>query len=100
MAVKIRNFREWCAKLVPLALAVVWFGISTPAQVNTETPQQANEKIRQLAAQAPRPEGTPIGVGDLIHVDVFDVPELSRDIRVSDSGVVSFPLIPEKIPVA
>src|ERR1700722_2396063 len=66
-----------------------------------ETSQQTNEKIQQLAANAgASPTDTPIGAGDLLHVDVFDVPELSRDVRVSDSGAISYPLIPVAIPVA
>jgi polysaccharide biosynthesis/export protein len=70
-------------------------------QEKSETPQQTNEKIEQLAALArAHPMDTPIGSGDLLHVDVFDVPELSRDLRVSDAGDVSFPLVPGKILVA
>ncbi|HXQ27335.1 MAG TPA: polysaccharide biosynthesis/export family protein [Candidatus Acidoferrales bacterium] len=63
-----------------------------------ETPQQTNEKIQQLATLArAHPVDTPIGSGDLLHIDVFDVPELSRDVRVSDAGDISYPLIPVKI---
>jgi polysaccharide export outer membrane protein len=40
---------------------------------------------------------TPIGSGDLLHIDVFDVPDLSRDVRVNDTGYISMPLIPGKI---
>ena len=65
------------------------------------TQQQTNEKIQQLAGLVhERPAEVPIGSGDLLHVDVFDVPELSRDVRVSDTGEISYPLIPEKIVVA
>jgi polysaccharide export outer membrane protein len=65
-----------------------------------ETPQQANQKIEQLAALARAADtDPPLGAGDLLHIDVFDVPELSRDVRVTDSGVISFPLVPERIPV-
>ena len=42
----------------------------------------------------------PVGAGDLLHIDVFDVPELSRDVRVSDLGDISYPLIPGKIQAA
>ncbi len=47
-----------------------------------------------------RPKDTPVGSGDLLHIDVFDVPELSRDVRVSDTGDISFPLIPGRIAAA
>ena len=68
-------------------------------------PQQAisqeNQKIQQLASSAKVAVGdVPLGPGDLLHVDVFDVPELSRDVRVSESGDISFPLIPEKLSAA
>jgi polysaccharide export outer membrane protein len=68
---------------------------------NQETQQETNDKIRQLAGLAKvQPRDTPIGSGDLLHVDVFDVPELSRDVRVSDIGDISYPLIPDKIQAA
>lgn len=38
-----------------------------------------------------------IGGGDLLGIEVFDVPELSRDVRVNESGYVAIPLIPAKI---
>jgi polysaccharide export outer membrane protein len=64
-------------------------------------PNRANEKIEALASLAKaKPAETPIGIGDLVHVDVFDVPELSRDVRVSDTGEIGFPLIPDKITAA
>jgi protein involved in polysaccharide export with SLBB domain len=64
-------------------------------QRKDKNPQQTNEKIQQLAALArAHPVDTPIGSGDLLHIDVFDVRELSRDVRVSDTGDISYPLIP------
>lgn len=85
--------------LVPL---LVFLGVTTSVgQQKDVTSQQTNEKIKQLATLASaRPMDTPIGTGDLLHIDVFDVPELSRDIRVSDTGDISYPLIPGKIQVA
>jgi polysaccharide biosynthesis/export protein len=71
------------------------------AQQEVESPNQANEKVEALAALAKvKAPQTPIGIGDLVHVDVFDVPELSRDVRVSDTGEIGFPLVPDKIPAA
>jgi polysaccharide biosynthesis/export protein len=66
-----------------------------------QTPQQTNEKILQLASRArTEPVDIPVGAGDLLHIDVFDVPELSRDVRVSETGDISFPLLPGLIHVA
>ncbi|HVB58408.1 MAG TPA: polysaccharide biosynthesis/export family protein, partial [Candidatus Acidoferrales bacterium] len=53
------------------------------SQDKVQTPQQANARIQQLAQTSRPPTGEiPIGAGDLIHIDVFDVPDLSRDVRV------------------
>jgi polysaccharide export outer membrane protein len=38
-----------------------------------------------------------IGSGDLLDIEVFEVPELSREIRVNQSGYIALPLIPTKI---
>jgi polysaccharide export outer membrane protein len=52
-----------------------------------------------VAANA-KEEDYVIGSGDLLSVEVFDVAELTREIRVSESGFVSLPLIPVKIHAA
>ena len=71
------------------------------ASKNTETQQQTNEKIQELAAlERSKPHDVPVGTGDLLHIEVFDVPELSRDVRVGDAGDISYPLIPAKITAA
>jgi polysaccharide export outer membrane protein len=101
MAVNVRQFLGRSAK--PALLLVLWVGCGLPlrAQSRVETPQQTNDKIQQLAAlKSSVPEGIPIGIDDLIHIDVFDVPELSRDVRVSDAGDISLPLVPDRIPAA
>lgn len=92
-----------------LAVRFVWVLVCAAAflpqgaqsQQKDETPKQTNEKIQQLASLArTQPVDTPIGSGDLLHIDVFDVPELSRELRVSETGDVSFPLIPGRIHAA
>ena len=99
MVVKVRGVSD--GLVVKLVFAVACLTLlplhSAQGQQKDETPKQTNEKIQQLASLArTRPVDTPIGTGDLLHIDVFDVPELSRDLRVSDTGDVSFPLIPGK----
>lgn len=103
MAVKVRGVLDWpSAKFALLfAISALWGLSATYGQVKDETPQQTNEKIQQLATRArSRPVDTPIGTGDLLHIDVFDVPELSREVRVSDTGDISYPLIPGRIAAA
>lgn len=87
----------WCL----FAKAVLAFGLLTPsahAQSPIETQQQANERIRALSAStATAPREYIIGKGDLVGVEVYDVPELTRDLRVSQTGTVGLPLVPVRI---
>lgn len=65
------------------------------------TPQQANERIRALSENArSAPHEYTIGPGDVLGIGVFDVPELTRDLRVSESGTISIPLVPAQLHVA
>src|SRR5215467_5680704 len=66
-----------------------------------ETPQQVNDRIRELSATLRMmPHDYIIGPGDLLGIYVFDVEELSRDVRVSQTGTIGIPLVPVRIHVA
>ncbi|HEX2713649.1 MAG TPA: polysaccharide biosynthesis/export family protein [Candidatus Acidoferrales bacterium] len=68
------------------------------SQEKLETAQDTNERIHQLAAALPvKQSDYVIGTGDLLHIEVFDVPELSREVRVGSSGYISLPLLPAKV---
>jgi polysaccharide export outer membrane protein len=41
-----------------------------------------------------------IGAGDLLDIDVFDVKELSREVRVSQTGTIGIPLVPVRLHVS
>jgi polysaccharide biosynthesis/export protein len=91
----------WCFGLS------TWLGLlalapSSPAQAVLETPQQTNDRIRELSAAAERnaPHDYVIGTGDVLGIDVFDVKELSRDVRVSQTGTIGIPLVPVRLHVA
>src|SRR5258708_11040737 len=72
-----------------------------PAQTVVGTQQQANEQIRKLSASVVTPEHDyVIGQGDLITVEVFDIPELTRELRVSQTGSIGMPLVPVRLYVA
>jgi polysaccharide export outer membrane protein len=69
---------------------------------NVETSQQTNERLRALAAAshvAP-PHDYVIGSGDVVSVQVFDVPELTRELRVSQTGTIGIPLVAVRLHVA
>jgi polysaccharide export outer membrane protein len=60
-----------------------------------------NSRITELAiAASAREEDYVIGSGDVLAIEVFDVSELTREVRVNESGFVSLPLIPVKIQAA
>lgn len=66
-----------------------------------ETPQQTNDRIRDLSKEAKSgPHEYVIGNGDLLDISVFDVPELTRELRVSQTGTIGIPLVPIRLRVA
>ena len=74
-----------------------------PAAATTNKPisvvaAETNERIAQLAQASNLKQGEyTIGSGDLLGIEVFDVPELSRDVRVNETGYISLPLMPSKV---
>ena len=74
---------------------------SSCAQAVLETSQQTNERIRSLSAfSRSLPHDYIIGLGDVLDIDIFDVKELSRTVRVSATGSIGLPLIPARLSVA
>jgi len=73
----------------------------TRAQAVLETPQQANDRIRELSTAArAEPHDYVIGNGDLLDIEIFDVKELSREVRVSQTGTISIPLVPVRLHIS
>ena len=88
---------------VPTALLVllVLAPSSRAQQAVLETPQQVNDRIRLMSAAARlTPHDYVIGNGDLLEIEIFDVKELSRDVRVSQTGSIGIPLVPVRLHVA
>jgi len=88
---------------VPTALLVILVlaPSSRAQQAVLETPQQVNDRIRAMSASARlMPHDYVIGNGDLLALEVFDVKELSRDVRVSQTGSIGIPLVPIRLHVA
>src|SRR5262249_20044933 len=66
-----------------------------------ETLQQVNDRIRELSTSLRMmPHDYVIGLGDLLGIYAFDVEELSRDVRVSQTGTIGIPLVPVRVHVA
>lgn len=90
----------WCLVSATL-LGSVLLAPPSRAQTVLETPQQTNDRIRELSALArTAPHDYVIGTGDLLSIEVFDVKELSRDVRVSQTGSIGIPLVPVRLHVA
>jgi polysaccharide export outer membrane protein len=91
---------EWCFVTSAL-LGMMALAPPTRAQTVLETPQQTNDRIRALSSTAHlSAHDYVIGNGDVIGVDVFDVKELSREVRVSQTGSIGIPLVPVRLHVA
>jgi polysaccharide biosynthesis/export protein len=90
----------WCFILNAL-LTLLLLAPSSRAQAVLQTPQQVNERIRSMSDTARAlPHDYIIGSGDVLSISVFDVPELSRDVRVSQTGSIGIPLVPVRLHVA
>jgi polysaccharide biosynthesis/export protein len=77
--------------------------LALPGNAQTvETYQQTNDRIRALSAASHTgpPRDYVIGSGDLLGIQVFDVPELSREVRVSQTGTIAIPLVPVRLHVS
>jgi polysaccharide biosynthesis/export protein len=91
----------WTLCFVSTALITALVALPSSAQT-VETSQQTNDRIRALAAAS---RVTPardyvIGSGDLLSLQVFDVPELTREIRVSQTGTIGIPLVPVRLHIS
>jgi polysaccharide export outer membrane protein len=89
-----------CATIILLCLVTSWFG-ELQAQVRepeeappAETPKNTNVDTPILA------EDYVIGPDDMLNVYVLDVPELSRDYRVSAAGTLTIPVLAKPIEAA
>jgi polysaccharide biosynthesis/export protein len=75
-------------------VTVAGWGQADPAQVNSQASSQSD--TAQAAAPAQAPERAPmisIGAGDQLDVEVFDTPELSGSVRVSQTGEINITVL-------
>ncbi|HEV2523232.1 MAG TPA: polysaccharide biosynthesis/export family protein [Candidatus Acidoferrales bacterium] len=89
--------------LVPSAFSQQQKPVQTAAPPTAPKPVSGvaaatNDRIAQLAQASEVKQGEyVIGSGDLLGVEVFDIPELSRDVRVTETGYIALPLLATKI---
>jgi len=87
--------------LASLQLAPVCRSQSAGPQAVLQTPQEVNDRIRQLSANLRMvPHDYVIGAGDVLDIEVFDVKELSREVRVGQTGTIGVPLVPVRLHVS
>src|ERR1700676_2172559 len=90
----------WCLVSTTL-LGLLVLAPPTRAQAVLETPQQTNDRIRELSAAARKgPHDYVIGNGDVLSIEVCDVKELSRDVRGDQPGTTGMPLVPVRLHVS
>lgn len=90
----------WCS-VTSVLLGMLVLAQPSHAQAVLETPQQVNDRIRALSSAVRQmPHDYVIGNGDLLDIDVFDVKELSREVRVSQTGSIGIPLVPVRLHLA
>lgn len=92
---------SWVVTFLLLAVPVAFSQQQKPpATTISQSAAEANDRIAQLAlAYSVKQSDYIIGSGDLLGIEVFDVPELSREVRVNETGFISLPLIPVKVQV-
>ena len=103
--VRLGAAAAWCS-VSGAMLAMLSFSPASRAQAGgtqpvLETPQQVNDRIRQLSANLRlMPHDYVIGPGDLLQIYVFDVAELTREVRVGQTGTIGLPLVPVRLHVS
>jgi len=91
----------WCFVPTALLVLLVLAPPSSAQQAVLETPQQLNDRIHAMSASARMmAHDYVIGNGDLLDLEVFDVKELSREVRVSQTGSIGIPLVPVRLHLA
>jgi polysaccharide biosynthesis/export protein len=65
----------------------------TPVTGETPQPAPANETAKPQSPRLLANSNVKLGIGDLIEISVFGVPDLSTKVRISGSGDVYLPLI-------
>ncbi len=85
------------ARRLPLALLLLLLLFSGPEVF--PAPLRGDEPAAKQESRG-APADYRLGANDLLAVAVYDFPDLSRDVRVSEEGQISLPLLPRPIQAA
>jgi len=96
------RFHVTILRLVLMSLACLfWASGILPAALQQEKADDGKAAAPgAFEHQALRAEETLISANDLLFIQVFDVEQMTREYRVSGTGTVDFPLLPEPVLVA
>lgn len=86
------NRRHWTRVRALVLVAAALMAPSLPAQPLTATETPRVLEPNTASAQPPRDDYR-LGAGDALRIQVFQSPDLSIEARISESGVISYPLI-------
>ena len=86
------NRRHWTRGRALVLVAAALMAPSLPAQPLTATETPGVLEPNTASAQPPRDDYR-LGAGDALRIQVFQSPDLSIEARISESGVISYPLI-------
>lgn len=93
--------KAWCLVTTTLLGVSLLLPSCRAQQPVLESPQQINDRIKSLStAVRVTPHDYVIGNGDMLDIEVFDVKELSREVRVSQTGSIGIPLVPVRLHVS
>ena len=78
-----------------LRFLLVGFILSLPAHAwgQDEKPQEKAKDPSVYFKPVPETQSYRVGIGDLLEIEVYDEPDLTKEVRVLTDGTVSFPLL-------
>jgi polysaccharide biosynthesis/export protein len=94
----MRMLRNYCGVAALIFCAGLAVGQSAPSQTNTSTPTVFPDATQPSAKPLSAPQTgndsqIRLGAGDLVELNVYDVPELNTKARVSNGGDLYLPLV-------
>jgi polysaccharide export outer membrane protein len=83
------------ALLIVLVCAGLMAGQELPSVPNApaDASNQKNQQLERLRLQVNAESDYLLGPGDTIHIDVLNVPELSRDVQINQDGTIVLPFL-------